>query len=369
MLYSVGPESILKGKNPTMQKKSPDSLTIADVAKKAGCSIATASRVLSASKYPVANEMRERILEAAAGLGYSTNLKKRMLLTNQNPFIGIIVPTLQNPRYLQFIAGIEQAARKEKFTALVMNSQRSTQLERLHINSMIKKRIGSMMLMSVDESAAACQHYLDMGGIVCLLESNFPDPAGVISAKVGRFEAGRLATEYLLSQGHRSIAFLSSPLKYFQSRKLTLDGCRFAMEKHALPFSADNLFVAADENEADSGMYEYDAGFFLAEKVLRHARQFTAIVALNDMIALGVIAGMRAAGANVPYNVSVIGIDDLPLSQIASPALTTVNTSAQVLGQRAAQLIIRASGSLPEEQRSNLSFKPELVIRESVRKL
>jgi len=95
-------------------EKSMNGLTIADVAREAGCSVATASRVLSASKYPVSASMQARVLKAAAKLGYSDNLKKRMLVTDQNPFLGVIVPTFQNPRYLLFIAGIEQMAKDER---------------------------------------------------------------------------------------------------------------------------------------------------------------------------------------------------------------------------------------------------------------
>ena len=343
-------------------------LTIADVANEAGCSVATASRVLSASKYPVSAQMRARILEAAAKLGYSANLKKRMLVTDQNPFLGVIVPTLQNPGYQQFVTGIEQVANREGHATFVMNSHRSPVLERQLINSLIQKKIGSLLLMSVDESDDSLRHYLDLGGFACVFESNFPDHQDVLNAKVNRFEAGRIATEYLLSQGHRAIAIVTTPLKHFQSRRLTLDGCRFAIEKHALPFSSANIFMASDEAESVNGLYELEAGFELAEKVLQHPNRYTGIVCQNDMLAFGVMSGLVAAGAHVPNNISVVGIDNIPYFNMCHPRLTTVDTFASMLAQRAAQLIVRLDDDR-DNHHTPLSMKPELVIRDSVRRI
>ena len=352
-----------------MEKSNPG-LTIADVAQMAGCSVATASRVLSGSKYPVSAPMRSRILKSASKLGYLDNLKKRMEVDNRNPYFGVIVPTLQNPSYLQYINGIEQVANRAGFAAYILNSHRSAELERSQINSLIQKKIGSLLLMSVDESPEALRNYLNMGGFACVFESNFPDHEKVLNAKANRFEAGRIATEYLLSQGHLSIAFVTTPLQHYQSRRLTLDGCRFAIEKHALPFSFANIFMAEHEQESSTGMYEFEAGYAMAEKILQHTNRYTGVVCQNDMMAYGLIAGLRAAGAHVPGSISVVGIDNIPYSHIAAPGLTTVDVSAGMLAQRAAQLIVhmqRNEGESPVN--TPLTMKPELVIRSSVARI
>jgi DNA-binding LacI/PurR family transcriptional regulator len=252
----------------------------------------------------------------------------------------------------------------------VLNSQRDPELERQQINSLINKKIGILMLMSVDETSGALHHYLDMGGSACVLESNFPDHPDVLNAKVDRFEAGKIATEYLLSQGHKAIAFVSSPLKHYQTRRLTLDGCRFAIEKHALPFSFENIFFAAEEErESETGLYEFEIGAAIAEKVFKHARQYTGVVCQNDMIALGLITGLKAAGAQVPQNISVIGIDDISSNQLLTPRLTTVSTHLKALAQRAAQQLIQTSGDNEKIANTALTMKPELKTGESVHKI
>jgi len=349
-------------------ERNQNGLTIADVAQEARCSVATASRVLSGSKYPVSATMRKRVMEAAAKLGYSDNLKKRMLVTDQNPFLGVIVPTFQNPSYLQFLTGIEQAANREGHSTFIMNSHRDPNIERQHINSLIQKKIGSLLLMSVDESCETLRHYLDLGGVACVFEANFPDIPDVLNAKENRFEAGRIATEHLLSQGHRSIAFLTTPLKHFQSRRLTLDGCRFAIENHALPFSFANIFMASEESDSNESMYELDVGYAMAEKILQHSNRYTGVVCQNDMLAYGLISGLKAAGAHVPNNISVVGIDNIHFNNITFPRLTTVDTHADMLAQRAAQLLIRM-GDHFDTNRAPLAMKPDLVVRESVRRM
>lgn len=331
--------------------------------------MATASRVLSGSKYPVSEEMRARILEAAAGLGYSANLKQRMSADDQNPFLGVIVPTFQNPTYLQYIRGIERAANSAGYTTIILNSHRDAALERQQINSLIQKKIGALMLMSVDESSDALHHYLDMGGVACVFESNFPDRPDVLNAKANRFEAGRMATEYLISHGHRSIAFVTTPLRHFQSRRLTLDGCRFAVEKYAFPFSFENIFMSQEESDSSTGLHEFEVGYAMAEKVLQHPARFTGVVCQNDLIALGVIAGLKDAGATVPGSLSVVGIDNVPFHTFTMPGLTTVDTTSGMLAQRAAQLVIHMLNENAENSYTPLSLKPELVIRESVRKV
>jgi len=347
-------------------EKNMNGLTIADVAREAGCSVATASRVLSASKYPVSASMQARVLKAAAKLGYSDNLKKRMLVTDQNPFLGVIVPTFQNPRYLLFIAGIEQMANRENHSTFIMNSHRDPLLERQLINSLIQKKIGSLLLMSVDESSESLRHYLNLGGFACVFESNFPDIPNVLNAKENRFEAGRIATEYLLSQGHHAIAFLTTPLKHFQSRRLTLDGCRFAIEKHALPFSFENIFMVSEESESSDGIYELEVGYAMAERILQHHNRYTGIVCQNDMLAYGVITGLKAAGAQVPNNISVVGIDNIRFDNICYPRLTTVDTFADKLAQHATQLVIRMDDHT-DAHLTPLSIKPELIVRGSTR--
>ena len=143
-------------------------VTIGDVAKAAGTSVSTVSRVLSGSTYPVSAAKRERVLHAANTLGYEPNLLGRMLKTNTNPSIGIIIPSFQNPFYTQLIIGIEKEAMANNYFPLVFSSQRSPETERNLINNLIKNRVKGLMISSIDDSPQAVDHFVSTGGKVCI---------------------------------------------------------------------------------------------------------------------------------------------------------------------------------------------------------
>lgn len=345
---------------------SSHSITIADVAKTAGTSVSTASRVLSGSDYPVSAVKKELILNAAASLGYEPNLLGRMLKTNTNPSIGIIIPSFQNPFYTQLIIGIEKEALNSNYLPLVFSSQRNPEIERSLIKNLIKNRVTALMISSIDDSPAAVEYFISTGGKVCIFESNYSDTEKVINAKTDMLQAGRTATEYLISQGHTSIAFLSTPFNR-ASRRATLDGFRLAMNSRNIVISDEDIMTVQYESDAVAGLYELEAGKKLAGKFLASAKRYTAIVAINDLIAYGIIQGLREQHVKIPDDVSIISFDNIPYSSLISPALTTMNMPATLLGQRACHIIVDSLMSSEDHNGITLSVGADLVIRDSVK--
>lgn len=343
-------------------------VTIGDVAKAAGTSVSTVSRVLSGSNYPVSAAKRESVLRAASSLGYEPNLLGRMLKTNINPSIGIIIPSFQNPFYTQLIMGIEKEAMNSNFFPLVYSSQRSPETERNLINNLIKNRVKGLMISSIDDSPLAVEHFVSNNGRVCIFESNYANTEKVINAKTDMLEAGRMATEYLISQGHRSIAFLSTPFNR-ASRLLTLDGYKLAMASNSLFFSEDDIMTVQYEFDTDSDLYELEAGRKLAMKFLekQNEKRYTAIVAINDLIAYGIIQGLQEQGVCIPDDVSVISFDNIPYSGLIHPPLTTMDMSARLLGQRACHMVVDSLNSNEDHSGITLSVSAELVVRNSVK--
>jgi len=342
--------------------------TIVDVAHAAQTSTATVSRVLSGSNYPVGAQTRQRIMQAVKQVGYTPNLLGKMLKTNTNASIGIIIPTLQNPFYVQLIQGITERATSCGYATLAFSSQRDPILERNLIEQLIQKRIMGMLLASVDEESSAVQQYLMRGGKACVFESNFDDLNTYILAKTDMLESGRIAMKYLLSMGHRNIAIITTPLGK-QSRAQTIMGCRMAMLEMGLPFSEDDIIIAQYEKELGEGLYEFEIGKELVQKLLGQSKDYTAVLAINDLIACGIMNGLRLHGISVPNDMSIIGMDDIPLSSMVTPALTTVHMPSYVLGQKACQMILDALEKNEQIAGISLTIRPELVVRESVKKI
>lgn len=350
------------------QGSSSSNITIVDVARIAGTSVATVSRVLSGSDYPVSNKSRQKVLHAAKEIGYSPNLLGKMLKTNRNPSVGIIISSFQNPFFYQIIMGIEQAAHKRGYDPLVFSSQRDPLIERKLITGLIQKRILGLMISSIDDSPSSLEKYLAAGGKACIFESNFVNIENIINAKSDMLEAGRIAMEYLLSQGHRRIAILTTPLNR-QSRRLTLDGCSLAMSKHQMQLTENDIIVAPSEYELENGLYEFDAGVFLAKELLKREKKYTAVIAINDLIAYGIIQGFKQEGVNVPDNISVVGFDDIPFSSMITPQLTTVRLPSHLLGQKACDILIDSMETGENIPGMSISFKSEIIVRESVKNL
>ncbi len=342
--------------------------TIVDVAIAASTSTATVSRVLSGSNYPVGTETRKRVIDAAKKVGYTPNLLGKMLRTNTNDAIGIITPTFQNPFYIQMIQGISERAISCGYAPLAFSSQRNPILERTLIEQMLRKRIMGLMIASVDATSKSIQHYMLKGGKVCLFESNFEDLDSYILAKTDMLESGRIAMKYLLSMGHRNIAIVTTPLKK-QTRAQTLMGCRMALNEIKLDLSEEDIIIAQYEKELKDGLYEFEIGKEMVRDLLNRKKKYSAILAINDLIACGIVNELKIRGIDVPNEISVIGLDDIPLSSMITPALTTVHMPSYVLGQKACQMMVDALENDNQTIGLSLSIHSKLVIRDSVIKI
>ena len=320
------------------EKRKKGYPSIQDVAKEAGVSVATASRVLSNSSYPVSQALKKRVIKASKDLNYTPNLLGKMLKSNSVMAIGVIVPTLQNPFFNQVILGIEAAARNSDYEVIIFSSHRSVEQERKNIMTLLQNRVMALIIMSIDDKPDALQNYMDCGGTVALLESDFRLSGGV-RAEINYFEAGELAASHLVETGHKNIAFLTSPLTKNYRRRV-LDGVKHCFEKNKISFSDSDVFVANAEEESDTGLYEFELGRKLVKDFMKQRKKYSAIIAINDITAFGIIQALTQNGINVPDDVSVISFDNITYSEMISPPLTTVELHSSAMGSTACKLLI-----------------------------
>ena len=346
-----------------MEKKRTSS-TLKDVAKSAGVSVSTASRVLSSADYPVSAELRARVIRAAKELNYIPNVFGKMLRSNTSDAIGIIVPTLQNPFYNQVIFGIESVAAQSGHEIRLFSSHRSVAQERKHIMTLLHNHIMALIILSIDSSPDTLKHYISYGGRVALLEANFMLDHS-IAVETDCFAAGRLAAEHLAQLGHKQIAFLTSPLTKTFRRRI-LDGVQEALLEAGQPLPQEDIFVADAEKESTTGMYEFENGRLLAERLLMERRSYTAIITINDITAFGVIQVLTQHGLSVPEDVSVISFDNISYSEMISPPLTTVSLPSSNMGSAACQMLISEIESGAAEMQSMIfKFPCSLIVRRS----
>ncbi|MEM1057568.1 MAG: LacI family DNA-binding transcriptional regulator [Bacteroidota bacterium] len=327
------------------------SVTIHDVAKHAGVSIATVSRVLNDSA-SVLEEKRVRVLAAAEALGYSPNPAALSLLNKQTGGIGVLLPFVQGEFFSELIGGLDEAAQEHGRFLVISSSHRQTGEFRKAIQ-VLDKRVDGLVVMAPE---------LDVRGAASLLATETPvvfinTYTEGLAADVFNFDnyqGGYLLTRHLLDAGHRKIALLHGP-PHAQDAIERARGYREAMAEAGVSNTRDLEF---------DGGYTREAGHAAAVAVLARKPRPTAIVAANDHCATGVVSALLREGVRVPDQMSVTGFDGLESSRYVVPPLTTVSVPVREIGRQAAlRLFARLRGEpLELEQR----FVPvQLVVRES----
>lgn len=331
--------------------------SITDVARLAGVSTATVSRVVSAAPYAVSQATRERVLEAARTLDYVPNALARGLHKSHIPVVGVIVHDITDPYFAEVVRGVEDAASVGGFLVVTCSSDRIAERELSYVRLLRSMRAATLIFagsglddpdlnVEVDKHVAAMRDY---GAAVVHLSPHAGGEADVgIDNAAGI--AGMIAA--LVRLGHRRIAYLAGPATLFVSRQ-RLDGYRQGLAAAGLPY--DERLVVRTGFNREGGALGIDA-------LLAGETAFTAVCAANDLLALGVLQRLAELGVDVPGAISVAGVDDITTAAIATPGLSTVRLPLHEIGRRAfgfAEALL--AGRAPERE----VLASELVLRGS----
>jgi LacI family transcriptional regulator len=344
--------------------------TLKDIAEKVGTSTATVSRVLSKSAYPVSMALRRHILQSAADLDYSPSLVGQSLKSKVSRDIGIIVPSITNPFYANLLLGAETEARRQGYNVMLCISGGDIETEHAYGRVLQQKQVAGLIISTIGEQHGWLEKLQREGMQVVTFDQNV-DNSHCHRVGFDFLRGGMLAAEHLISLGHRKIAFLSTPLNR-RSRCEQLEGYRLAMLKNSIPFSQNLILVPTGQEDAVH-VDELDIGRRLAGQFLSLQDRPSAIIAVNDMLALSIMQSLIFAGLKIPQDVSIIGFDDLDLSSLLIPPLTTVRQPAREMGQLASQILLGhiAKTADPRSTKSGdeaftmITMEPQLVIRQS----
>ncbi|WP_394790478.1 LacI family DNA-binding transcriptional regulator [Rhodoferax sp.] len=340
---------------------------IQDVAQHAGVSTSTVSNVLNGRSNRMAKETLARVEAAIAALRYRPNTTARQLKTGYTPMLGLLVPSIANPMYGFIAREIEtQAQERYGFRIMIGNTYRDKDKEARFFDDLMAHGVRGVVIISslVDE-----QHFESAGerGLVVVSYDRRATPgveSGIDHVSVDNFEAARLATAHLIERGHRRLAFVTAA-GTTMSRREKINGFHAAASSAGLGSTAQVIEGTSLNEYGDSRMSEL--GRIEATKIAARpaAERPTGIVAVNDMMALGLMAGLREAGLAVPADVSVVGMDDVFLSALMYPALTTVRLPVP---EMAHTIVERVMGRLadPSLPTGEFMFQPSLMPRDSV---
>jgi len=331
--------------------------SITDVARLAGVSTATVSRVVSAAPYAVSPATRARVLEAARTLDYVPNALARGLLKSYIPVVGVIVHDITDPYFAEVVRGVEDAASVGGFLVVTCSSDRIAEREDSYVRLLRSMRAATLIfagsgLADPALNAEVAKHLGAMRGYGAAVVHLSPHADG--EADIGVDNAAGIArmVAALVELGHRRIAFLAGPTSLYVSHQ-RLEGYRRGLADAGIPY---------DERLVVNTGFNREGGALGVDELVAGEAPYTAVCAANDLLALGAMQRLAALGIDVPSEVSVAGFDDIQTAAMATPALSTVRLPLHEIGRRAfacAEQVL--AGEEPERE----VLPPEVVLRGS----
>jgi DNA-binding LacI/PurR family transcriptional regulator len=334
------------------------SVSIRDIAAAAGVSHTTVSRALRDSRL-ISVEVREHIRLLAQEMGYTPNAVAQSLKNSRTHSIGLVVTAIADPFLSRVVRGIEEVAQEAGYSVLLSTTYNDADREVAAVETFHKRRVDGIIVASSRQNIDSTTRLARVDVPVVLINQEADTEFSQLhSVSVDDYQGARDAVQFLLDAGHCTIAYLGAANRP-RSNRLRLQGYLDAMRAADKEPPPGWIQVAPPEHRYHSDDVE-DGQAMLAEVVAAGA---TAVFCYNDMIAIGVMMGCRAANIEVPAQLSVAGFDDIELAQYVTPPLTTIHQPKMLLGERAMELLVRLMAG--EQAPSSLLLPTQLVVRAS----
>ena len=325
-------------------KSSQNKITLREVAKEAGVSVATVSYVLNDTG-SVGDVVKRRVRNAVKKLGYRPNQSAQAMKTGRTRTIGLILPDLTNPFFPELAQSIERTARENGYSVLLFDAHNSEEAEKEGIEHLFRQQVDGFIWCPRTANDIIAERVP-----VVLVDRPMPNYDSVLSNYVS---GGIILADYLLSRGHNKIGMVLGP-QNLESARLRRQG-----------------FVDAISGKA-SIVWEVENEFSLeiCENALEHilAKDVSVIVAANDVIAIGVMSALKNANISIPDDISVVGFDDIPWCSIVSPSLTSIRQPLTQIGREAMNTLLYRIDN-PDSPKRRIEMDVDLVSRESVKNL
>ncbi|POP41294.1 LacI family transcriptional regulator [Superficieibacter electus] len=328
-------------------------ITLAEVAKRAGVSTATVSMVLR-NRGRISQVTRERVLKALDESGYVYNQTAANLRNRSSNQVGLLLHDITNPFYGEMTAGLSHEMERHELLLFLANSEESCERQQKFVDSLMRNNACGMVLCAARETPRAFFEALKRRNIPAIMVVRPPDDPGFDFVGTNNFLGTQMATAHLLQLGHRNIAFIGGSLRS-GTRSQRIGGFTSKLLEHGIAPKAEWL-VTAEASQSD--------GSRVAEVLLNRYPQITAAVCYQDIVALGVMQALRKMGREPGRDFALVGFDDISEAALVQPALTTVSVAAKEIGRKAGELLFsRIQGN--DEPPKSIILPPALVVRTS----
>ena len=326
--------------------------TIQDVVELSGVSVATVSRVIHNSPN-VRPATREKVLAAIRELDYHPNRLAQQFRTQRTKCVMVLLPRLGDSFYSEILKGIEEVASSAGYHILIANTGNNQELAKFSYESLIQKQNDGI----IDFSACLPKEYMEeiASQNPVVVACRYLNNSSVPNVTIDNMAASREMTEYMLNLGHRRIAYIggNTELALYRSR---LYGYQQALEDRGIPLDEHIICVAEPD---------IHGGYDTAMQLLRSGEKFTAIVTSGDTLAVGAIKALQEKNLQVPEDVAVCGFDDIELSSLLNPTLTTIRQPRNLIGRQAMEKLLGLISGRDDNLSEQIVLPYELVIRAS----
>lgn len=329
-------------------------VTSIEVAKQAGVSQSTVSRVFSSNSPKVSEKARQRVLEAAEALGYQPNIIARMMSTSQTNIVGIVMATITSPFYPYVLEKFLKELQAIERQVLLFTASPNQSIDDV-LPLALQYQVDALIITSATLSSEMAEHSMQSGTPVILFNRHVSDP-NISAICADNVAGGRLAAEVLLETGHERLAFVAG----VQNTSTSQDRERGFSD--VLQEQGHHHWLRAQ------GHYTYESGYSATEKILSASEPPDAIFCANDIMAIGAIDAIRAVGLEVGKDISVVGFDDIPMASWGAYQLTTISQEVDTMIQGTIDLMLEKIEA-PDSPSRIERVAGELIVRSSVRNL
>ncbi|WP_285397222.1 LacI family DNA-binding transcriptional regulator [Lysinibacillus sp. fls2-241-R2A-57] len=325
--------------------------TIKDIAKKAGVSITTVSRVLNQKEEGMSQQTREKILKVMEEVDFQPNQFARGLVTKQSKTFGLIVPNISNPYFPELCRGVEDEANEREYSLIICNSDDRSDKEKRYLRLLEEQQVDGIIFSAKDYLDPSDEEQLSRAKIPFVLIDRGKNEKKHSCVFLDNDKGGYLAGKHLIELGHRKIGCIIGP----RSISLTIE--RLEGFKRALSESGVELLPA----HIIEGNFQMEMAYDKSKDLLMK-KEVTAIFAFNDVMAFGVYRMAHELGIQIPTELSIVGFDDIPFVSVLIPKLTTIRQDTYQMGREAVKLLIQ---KLENAETKSVMFNPTLIVRES----
>src|SRR5437016_1320791 len=329
------------------------SVRIKDVAKLSGVSTATVSHVINKTRY-VSDGTKRKVLGAIENVGYAPNIHARNLASGRSRTLGLIISDITNPFFPDLVKSIQERALELGYDVIVLNTNYEPERDAPYVQRLLELQVRGVMILTTEMDLSVIERLSSRRIAVVFLDIGKVGPH-TSNIRVNYEKGVHQAVEHLLELDHRQIAFIGGP-EHFKSAQFRRQAFLKTMKKHRASLHTEPVVYKGD--------FKLESGPQAVRELLALKNRPTAIIAANDLMAMGALRELRRAGLHVPRDISVIGCDDIWLAKLTDPQLTTIMIPRAEIGAAAVEAVLHTNSGEGRAGRE-IKISTQLVVRES----